>query len=57
MWFTRRRCSCYWLNRSVIVLAFVVEKACASEELAAGFRVGGQGGYLDRFLRQGILEI
>ena len=40
MCFTRRMCRCCWLNVSVIVLAFVAEKAGASEELAAGFRGG-----------------
>ena len=34
----------------MIVLAFVAEKAGTSEELAAGFRGGGQGGYLDGLL-------
>ena len=55
--FARRRCRCRWLSRSMIVLALVTETAGASEELAAGFRGGGQGSYLDRLLRQGILEI
>ena len=41
----------------MIVFALVTEIAGTSEELAAGFRGGGQGSYLDRLLRQGILEI
>ena len=52
MCFARGGCRCCWLNWSVIVLAFVAEKAGASEELAVGFRGSGQGScYLDRLLR------
>ena len=54
MCFARRKCCGLWLSRSMIV---VTEKASVSEELAAGFRGSGQGSYLDRLLRWGILEM